>query len=143
MRRQSVDRYKYCNNNPLALPAVPLPGDVMRRVPDEFAFGYELRDRVVMVVLRSGNPARRWRDATRLHYAALRGLDPAAIVFVEFNPVSRLFSLLHLRWSERLWSYCYSGATVLSEDATMALGLRTKHWQRELAYLMRAAEVPV
>ena len=108
----------------------------------DLAAGYTITDAVALVVLRSGDPARRWQDATRLRAAELGRLDPATILFVEYDAVSRRFSLLHLRWSDSLLSYCYSGSTVLSEAMTVALGLRSLYWRDAVARLMRNAELP-
>jgi hypothetical protein len=111
--------------------------DDVPRVPGGVRFNCEPGDGVVLVVLRGGDPAHRWRDATRLSCSALQGLDPARILFVEFDPFSKQFSLLHMRWSERLWSYCYLGASALSEESATALGLTTLYWQRELGRPLR------
>lgn len=132
--KRARSRYKYCNKYPIVFPSMPYPHDDMLRVPGDVEFNCELRDGVAMVVLHGGKPSRRWRDATRLRCSALVDLDPAAILFVEFDPVGKQFSLLHLRWSDRLWSYCYLGATTMSEAMTAALGLRTQNWRRALAH---------
>jgi hypothetical protein len=86
-----------------------------------------------MVVLRGGQPSRRWANVTRVHAGALRDLDPAAVLFIEFDPLRESFSLLHLRWSERLLSYCNCGITTLSATMAASLGLKTQHCRKIFA----------
>jgi hypothetical protein len=114
------------------------PRDVLRAADDP-AFEYEVRGGGALVVLCGGNSSRRWGAATRLRCTVLRDADPAAILFVEYDPQGDRFSLLRMRWSERLWSYCYADSVQLSEIAAAALGLRSANWGRALAYLTRMA----
>ena len=114
------------------------PRDVLRAADDP-VFEYEARGGGVLVVLCGGNSSRRWGTATRLRCSVLRDADPAAILFVEYEPCGDRFSLLRMRWSERLWSYCYADAVPMSETTVAALGLRSSNWRRALAYLTRMA----
>ena len=95
----------------------------MRDMPERLQSGSQRTRPAVMVILRGGQPSRRWANVTRLRATVLRHLDPAAVLYVEFDPASERYSLLHLRWSERLLSYCYAGATVLSATVALSLGL--------------------
>jgi len=131
-------RCKFCNKCLLASASMPYSHDDVPRIRGDARFICEPGDGVVLVVSRGGDPAHRWRDATRLSCSALQGVDPTAILFVELDPVSKQFSLLHMRWSERLWSYCYLGASVLSEEMSTALGLKTRYWRRVLDCPFRA-----
>jgi hypothetical protein len=133
------DRYKICNNRLLICSPMTNSFDKLAASCAGVMYGYESKRDLVLVVLCGGDASRRWRDATRLRCSELHGADPASILFVEFDPVSVRLSMLHLRWSPRLWSYCYAGATELSEAMTAALGLRTPNWQHALASLARQA----
>jgi hypothetical protein len=109
---------------------------------DGVTYAYEIKRGVVLAVLCGGSPSRRWCDATRLHLAELRSVCPESVLFVEFELTSKRFSLLCMRWNPRLWSYCYAGASVLSEAMTTALGLRAPNWQQALANISgRAAQM--
>jgi hypothetical protein len=101
----------------------------MGGVPERFLAGNKPAGRAVMVVLRKARFCCRWNCITHLRDTALAGLDPAAILFVEYEPAGQFFTLLRWRWSERLLSYCFAGATPLSDIMVIALGLRTRHWR--------------
>ena len=105
----------------------------MGGVPERFLAGYKPAGRAVMVVLRKARFCRRWNYITHLHDTALAGLDPAAILFVEYESTGQFFTLLRWRWSERLLSYCYAGATPLTDIMVIALGLRSPHWRDVIA----------
>jgi hypothetical protein len=103
-------------------------------------FSFELRGDLALVVMHGGIESRRCLFATTLYLSLFRDLDPDAVMFVTFDPITGRFALDRLRWSVRLWSYIYLDSVTLSDEFAVALGLGKSDGRRAVAQpLLRLA----
>ncbi len=72
---------------------------------------------------------------TRIYRRFLFPLQPTRISFVEFDPASRCYFLLDLRWTETAGAFRFIGAAALTDTALCALGLATPRWRQTVAAL--------
>jgi hypothetical protein len=97
-------------------------------------FEYQIRGDYALVLLADHLiPLSVSEIPTQIYRRFLFPLQPARIGFVEFDPSSRCYYLLDLRWTDSAGAFRYLGAAALTQSALYALGLTTPWWSEAVA----------
>ena len=106
-------------------------------------FQYQIRGDYALVLLADHLvPLAVSEIPTRLYRRFMFTLQPTRISFVEFDPLSRCYYLLDLRWTETAGAFRYLGAAALTQSALYAMGLTTPWWQQAIAGIAASSRRP-